>query len=331
MRPLKSIAVLGDGGWGTTLAIQLLNKGHEVLLWSVFENYARLMRQKRMNPYFLKGIRLPKRLEISSDLNEALSRDLLVIAVPSIYLRNVLLKSKSFYKNSTPVVSVVKGIESKTLLRMSEVINSVWHPKKLAVISGPTIAMEIAKGVPSAAVASSKNMVFMSEVQDLFMSDRFRVYRNSDIIGVELAGSLKNIIAIACGISDGLGFGTNTKAAILSRGLVEMARLGIAMGGKKETFSGISGLGDLVTTCFNPLSRNHLVGQKIGEGKSIKRIISSMKMVAEGVYTVKSAYKLGRKFKVEMPIVNEIFHVLFNERSPRKAVENLMLREKRHE
>ena len=331
MTRFEKISVIGDGGWGTTLAILSQQKGFKVTLWSPFDAYAQVLHKKRVNTNFLRGIRIPRSIRITSDLNLALACDLIVLAVPSQYLRRVLLKGKRRYAKSIPVVSVVKGIENGSLLRMSEVIKEVWQSSCVAVLSGPTIAMEVAHGIPTTAVVSSKDDHLMRSLQDFFMTPTFRIYTNSDMTGVELGGSLKNIIAIACGVSDGLGFGTNTKAAILSRGLVEMARLGSAMGGKRETFFGISGLGDLVTTCFNVLSRNHFVGERIGKGFSLKQVVGHMKMVAEGVPTAKSAYMLGKKFKVDLPITDEIYNVLFRKRSPRSAVKNLMLREKKAE
>lgn len=327
----KNIAVLGDGGWGTTLAILLHRNGYGVTLWSAFDDYAAMLDKKRVNKNYLKGIKIPDGVKITSDLAEALKTDLVVVAVPSQYLRSVLLKGRSYYDKNTPVVSVVKGIDNKALLRMSEVIKDVWKTRHICVLSGPTIAQEVARGIPSTAVVSSRNEPLMLAVQDIFMAPYFRVYTNPDVIGVELGGSLKNIIAVACGISDGLGFGTNAKAALVSRGLAEMSRLGRAMGAAKDTFSGISGLGDLVTTCFNPLSRNHFVGYKIAKGKSLRQVSAQMKMVAEGVPTAKSAYRLVKKFKVEAPLINEIYHVLFRDKSPLSAVRRLMMRDKKSE
>ena len=331
MSNFKKISILGDGGWGTTLAILLCDKGMDVTLWSVYEEYAKILDKQRHNINFLKGIKIPGGIRITSDLREALASELVILAVPSLYLRQVLSKGKKFYSKSVPVVSVVKGIENGTLLRVSEVVCELWQSSDVAVLSGPTIALELARKIPTAAVVASGNKQLMLKLQDLFMTPFFRIYANSDVIGVEVGGSLKNIIAIACGISDGLKYGTNTKAAILSRGLAEIARLGISMGGKRETFFGITGLGDLVTTCFNPLSRNHFVGQKIGEGHSLNKVIARMKMVAEGVSTTKSVYMLGKKLNVELPITDEIYNVLFKHRPALIAVKRLMQREKRAE
>lgn len=331
MSHARRVVVLGDGGWGTTLAILLEHKGYLVTLWSAFPAHARLLNRQRTNADFLKGVKIPQAIRITADASCLKEADLVVVAVPSAYLRRILKKTARFYGKSIPVVSVVKGVENATLMRMSQVVRQVWRSERVAVLSGPTIAQEVAHGVPTAAVAASADKMWMLEVQDIFMAPGFRVYANSDVVGIELAGSLKNIIAIACGISDGLGFGTNTKAAILSRGLVEMARLGVAMGGRKETFSGIAGLGDLVTTCFNELSRNHYVGFEIGKGRSVKKVLGSMKMVAEGVVTARSAWRLGRKYGVELPIIHEVYQVLFKNKSPRVAVGHLLARAKKTE
>lgn len=332
MAYFNKITILGDGGWGTTLAILLSKKGLDVTLWCAFADYAKVLENKRINPNFLKGVKLPREIRVTADLKDALSCDLIVLAVPSQYLRDVLLRGEKFYAlTRVPVVSVVKGIENKTLKRMSEVVHDVWRVPEVGVLSGPTIAQEVVRGVPTTAIVATRNPVFGTHLQNLFMTPAFRIYTNDDVVGVELGGSLKNVIAITCGISDGLGFGTNTKAAILSRGLAEMARLGLAMGAKKETFFGISGLGDLVTTCFNPLSRNHFVGEKIGKGSTLKKIISHMKMVAEGVPTAKAAYLLGKKLKVDLPIINEVYGVLFKNKTPQAAVKTLMMRSKKAE
>lgn len=327
----KRIVVLGDGGWGTALAILLSRKGCAVTLWSAFQTHALLLDKKRVNKNFLPGVMIPRRLRIVADPACLKSADLVVLAVPSPYLRRVLLKGHKFISPCIPVVSVVKGIERRTLLRATEVIRNVWHSRKLGVLSGPTIAQEVARGIPTAAVAASTDKIFREEIQELFMTPSFRIYTNPDVPGVELGGSLKNIIAIACGISDGLGFGTNTKAAILTRGLAEMARLGVKLGGHRETFFGIAGLGDLTTTCFNALSRNHYLGERLGRGAALKEVLGSMKMVAEGVLTTKAAFRLAMKNKVDMPITTEIYRVLFKKKPVRETVRHLMMRRKKAE
>lgn len=331
MKKIAKVMVLGDGGWGTTLSILLWKKGFDVTLWSPFEEYARFMEKRRTNPNFLKGIFIPSGIRITSLFSGLQDSDLAVVAVPSAFLRKVLQKSRIFISRNTPVVSVVKGIECGTLLRMTEVIREVWGSRQIAALSGPTIASEVVKGIPTTAVVSSSSEGLMNTAQEVFMSNVLRIYTNPDTVGVELGGSLKNIIAIACGISDGLGFGTNAKAAIVSRGLAEMSRLGEAMGARKHTFSGLSGLGDLVTTCFNEASRNYSVGRRIGRGEKPQQILSSMKTVAEGVGTARAVHQLCRKYKVSMPIAEEIYKVLFKNAMPELAVSNLMERKKKAE
>ena len=327
------ITVLGDGGWGTALSVLLSKKGFPVRLWGAFPDYVAQVARSRLNTKFLPGVRLPQAVKLTGSLDEAVEdAEFIVLAVPSEYLRGVLAKLKKIdFPKSAVYLSVVKGIETTSLMRMSEVIHDELGRVRLGVLSGPTIAMEVAASIPAAAVAASHDRSVRLLVQELFMTDRFRIYTSDDVAGVELGGSLKNIIAIACGISDGLGFGTNTKAAILSRGLAEISRLGTAMGAKATTFSGISGLGDLVTTCFSPYSRNRSVGEQIGKGKCLADIRRQMKMVAEGVPTAKSAHCLSRKLGVEMPITEQIYSVLYKEKSPIKAVKELMTREKKAE
>ena len=328
----KRIAILGDGGWGTTLAVLLSNKGYSVTLWSAFKNYAKLLDKNRLNPKFLPGIKIPPIIKITGQIKEAVcNKELIVLAVPSQYTRKILKKIKSSFSKQTIFLSVTKGIEINSCKRISEIIHNELGPVKLAVLSGPTIAREVALGIPTTAVVASSDKKIRKTIQDIFSTQSFRVYTNPDVIGVELGGSLKNIIAIACGVSDGLGFGTNTKAAIVTRGLAEIARLGKAMGAKLGTFSGISGLGDLVTTCISKQSRNRMVGELIGKGKNLKETLEHMQMVAEGVPTAKSAYLLSKKFNVDMPITKEVFCLLYKNKSPRQAVKDLMTRKNKEE
>lgn len=330
---MLNIGILGDGGWGTTLAILLSGKCYKVSLWGAFPDYVAYLNKKRINTKFLPGIKLPEEIEISNDLSRAAEKkDLIIIATPSQFVRQVLKKVKRLgYPRDAIFLNVSKGIEIGSLKRMSEVIYEELGAIKLAMLSGPTIAHEVARGIPTAAVIASCDKGLRKSLQAVFMTERFRIYTNNDIIGVELGGSLKNVIAIACGISDGLGFGTNTKAALLSRGLAEISRLGIAMGAKKDTFSGVSGLGDLVTTCISPYSRNRFVGIEIGKGKALKSIRSKMEMVAEGIPTAGAAYSLGLKYKVDLPITKEVYRVLYKNKSPLRAVRDLMTREKKEE
>jgi len=326
------VAVIGDGGWGTTLAILLHNKGYKVSVWGPFADYIQLLNRKRKSPKFLPGIRIPKEIFFSADIGEVVDESsLIVLVVPSHFLRGVLVRMKGLNISGTPILSATKGIENDTLMRMSEVVEDVLGSSKIAALSGPTISYEVARGIPATCVVSSEDAQLAREMQNTLMSGYFRVYTSSDIIGVELGGALKNVVAIVCGISDGLGFGANTKAAILTRGLVEISRLGLAMGARPETFSGLSGLGDLVTTCISAHGRNRWVGEQIGKGKKLKDILAKMEMVAEGVKTTKSAFMLAERHKVEMPITAQVYAVLYEDKDPHLAVQELMGRQKKAE
>lgn len=328
----KNIVIIGDGGWGTTLSVLLANKGFSVTLWGVFPEYVEILKSKRENVKFLPGVKIPEAVKLTSSLEEALrGKELVVLAAPSQFMRGVVEMMKMHDYSGKVFVSVTKGIENGTLKRMSEVIVDVLGPERIAVLSGPTIALEVANGSPTTAVASSRDIVLAEEVQNIFMTDRFRVYATDDVTGVELGGALKNIIAIAAGASDALGFGTNAKAALLTRGLVEIVRLGVAMGARPETFYGLSGLGDLTTTCISQYSRNRWLGEEIGKGKKLKEILKETDMVVEGVATAKSAYDLSKNYKVEMPIIVEIYKVLYENKDPKRAVHDLMTRSPKSE
>jgi len=332
MPKMKNISIIGDGGWGTTLAILLAGKGHDVTLWGAFPEYVETIRTKRVNAKFLPGVKIPHEIKITSSLNEAVeSKDIMVLAVPSQYMRSVLTRLTAYKLSDKIFVSVTKGIENKTLKRMSEIAHELLGKIDICALSGPTIAHEVAQGSPTTIVASSGNITLAKEIQNVFITDLFRVYTNSDIIGVELGGSLKNVIAIAAGICDALGFGTNAKSALLTRGLFEMARLGIAMGAKRETFYGLSGLGDLTTTCISKYSRNHHFGEEIGKGKTSKEALKETEMVVEGMATTESAYELAKRHKVEMPIVSEIYKVLYEKKDPKAGVHDLMTRSPKEE
>lgn len=327
------ISVLGDGGWGTTLAILLSKKKYKITLWGAFKDYINYLDKKRVNSRFLPEITIPRNINITPDLRKAVSnQDIIILAIPSEHMRAVLKKVKKCGSDKKAIyVNVAKGIELNSLKRMSEVIKDELGNVKIGVLSGPTIAHELALGIPTTAVVSSASRETRTFLQNVFMTNRFRIYTNSDVVGMELGGSLKNVIAIACGIADGLKFGTNAKAAILTRGLSEISRLGSAMGAKKTTFSGLSGLGDLVTTCISPYSRNRSIGEQIAKGKKITYIKKHMRMVAEGVPTTKSAYLLSIKYKVDMPITKQVYQVIYKNKSPLKAVEELMTRKKKEE
>lgn len=327
------ISILGDGGWGTALAILLKNKGFDVSLWGVFEEDIEAIKKSGENKKFLPGFKIPTTIQLTSEIRSACENaDIIVIAVPSRFLRDVITKNEKILKESRAgFVSVAKGIEEKSLKRMSEVIREVLGGIKIAVLSGPSIAPEVARGIPTAVVIASEDEAFAKKAGDVFRAERFRVYSNKDVIGVELGGALKNVIAIASGISDGLGFGANTKAAILTRGLTEMTRLGLAMGASKETFQGLSGLGDMITTCVSQEGRNHKFGENIGKGNKPGLLLNKSVMEIEGAWTSRAAIELGKKYNIELPITRQVHAVLFENKSPLLAVSELMAREPKAE
>jgi glycerol-3-phosphate dehydrogenase (NAD(P)+) len=329
---ISRISVIGDGGWGTTLAVYLANRGFDVLLWGAFEENIRRIQETGFNK-FLPGVKIPQTLQLTDHLKAAIDRaDLVILAVPSQYLRGVLRQCRGYDWTGKVILSVIKGLDTRTRQRISQVIAEVLpQPIPLAVLSGPTIAGEVAQGIPSTAVVASQDTRLAKSLQKILNSQTFRIYRNNDLVGIELGGSLKNVIALACGVCDGLGFGSNTKAAILTRGLVEMAELGQAMGARRRTFAGLAGLGDLVTTCFSPHSRNRHVGEELGKGKTIKAILSGMEAVAEGVVTAKAVYKLSQRHGLPMPISTEVYKIIYRNKSPLKAVTDLMRRQMRAE
>lgn len=324
----ERVAIIGAGSWGTTLAVVLAKKKIKVELHSVFEDHNLKMQKERQNRLFLKGAKFPNCLRINSSLEGILNNKIIIFAIPVQFARKVLTKiiKQGIRLDNKILVSVSKGIEASSLKRTSEIIANELGVKSVAVLSGPNIAKEVLAGVPSAAILASKSKTTGKRLQKLFNSSTFRVYLHNDLIGVELGGALKNIIAIACGISDGLGFGTNTKSALVTRGLVEITRLGKKLGANPKTFWGISGLGDLVTTCFSPYSRNRSVGEAIGGGQKAKTVIAKMTMVAEGVETVKSAYFLSKKRNIDMPITRQVYAVFYQGKSPKQAVIDLMRR-----
>ena len=325
---MKIIAVLGAGGWGTALALLLHGNGHCVRLWEFFPERALKLQRTRENASFLPGVSIPQKIAITNYVHEALDEaSMIVFAVPSHVLRDVAKLASPYLKGSLISVNVAKGLEGKTLKRMSQVLQEELPPNtEIATLSGPSHAEEVSRGIPTAVTVASPHENLNNHIQKVFMSRHFRVYTNDDIVGVELAGSLKNVVAIAAGICDGLKYGDNTKGALLTRGLAEMSRLGIAMGARAQTFAGLSGMGDLVTTCVSKHSRNRYVGEQIGKGKKLNQVLSHMEMVAEGVNTTRSARLLAEKKSVEMPITEQVYQVLFADKDPRKAVNDLMHR-----
>ena len=325
---MKHAAIIGDGAMGTLSAMLLSHNGWACGLWSAFEDQAAEIRRARENRLFLPGFPLPKNLKVSTDAAEtAAGADLVVIAVPSRHLRGVLERIKPALPEAAVYVSVVKGIEAESLLRPSEIIGQVLGKRRIVVLSGPCLSREVAERLPATVVVASKDDEAARAARDAFATPWFRVYTNDDPTGVELGGALKNVIAIAAGICDGLELGSNAKAALVTRGLVEMTRLGAAMGARRETFTGLAGLGDLVTTCASALSRNHHVGQEIGRGRSLKDVLDEMgRAEAEGVQTTRSAAALAQRHGVEMPITQEIHAVLFEGKPAPDALADLMSR-----
>lgn len=328
----NKISIIGDGGWGTTLAIYLANKGYHVTLWGAFPEYVNTVAKTRHNVKYLPGFKIPKTVTITDNLTAAIdAAPLIILATPSEYLTLTLLKIKKTAYQGKSFLSVIKGIHPDSFKTMSQLIEAALGKVSLAVLSGPTIAAETAAGMVTTAVVASKNMRLAVAIQKIFNSNAFRIYTNTDVIGVEIGGSIKNVIAIACGVCDGLGLGTNAKSAILTRGLAEIARLGVALGGKRETFYGLTGLGDLATTCFSPKSRNRTVGEALGRGKSIKTVLGKMHMVAEGVVTAKAVYRISRKRRIAMPIVEQVYKIIFASKNPKKALADLMGRQLKSE
>lgn len=326
MKPIRRISILGNGGWGTALSLLLHKKGYDVLLWGNTSEYVEFLREKRENIKYLPGIPIPPDLPLTSDLSQASNgRELIVVAVPTPYLRSVMERFRPNYIEGTTILSVVKGIENDTLLLASEVIRDVLGSNTpIALMLGPSHAEEVARCLPTTVVVSGRGV--SSEIQKIFFTDRFRVYTNPDMVGVEVGAAVKNVIAIAAGICEGLGFGDNTKAALITRGLVEITRLGVAMGGHRATFSGLTGLGDLITTCISPYGRNRHVGLEVGRGKKLKEVLGGMEQVAEGVYTTRSVKLLAEKYGVDMPICREVYSVLYEGKDPHRAVSDLMVR-----
>ena len=325
------IGVVGGGSWGTTLANHMALKGFDVDLWIREEDVYYQIKEKRINETFLPGIKLCNGIRPVQSFREVTNeKDLLLIVVPSHFFRDILNELSPFLSSSTPIVVGTKGIENETLMTMSQVVTSVlpgdWSDN-FVCLSGPSFAREVCEKHPTAVTLASKNEKLAKYLQELFSTDYFRVYTTQDVIGVELGGALKNVIAIAAGAADGLGFGYNARAALLTRGLAEITRLGVSMGAKPLTFAGLTGIGDLVLTCTGDLSRNRMVGLKIAKGIPIEEIVSSMKMVAEGIKTSMSAYNLAKKMGIQMPITAEVYNIIYKGKDPRKAVKDLMTRQ----
>ncbi|HEX9777198.1 MAG TPA: NAD(P)H-dependent glycerol-3-phosphate dehydrogenase [Geopsychrobacteraceae bacterium] len=325
------ISVIGSGSWGTTLANLLAEKGYPVTLWAYETELVERMRRTRQNDLYLPGVTLSEQLSFTSTLAEAVTGQRLILLVPpSQVLRRVVEQCVPHLDERVLIVSASKGIENDSLMLMSQVLEETLPralQKNIGFLSGPSFAKEVAAHMPTAVVAAARDKKVAGTIQELFNTETFRVYTHNDIIGVELGGALKNVIALAAGVSDGLGFGHNTRAALITRGLAEMTRIGLMLGGTAETFAGLAGMGDLVLTCTGDLSRNRSVGIELGKGRKLQEILAGMQMVAEGVKTTLSAYQLAEKLGVEAPIIEQMYQILYQDKDPKQAVSDLMLRE----
>ena len=326
---MAKVSVLGAGAWGVALGILLAENGNDVIMWTLLENEAKMLKEERENKISLPGVKLHDSMKVTTDLEEAVrDRDVIVLATASRFIRSTSAKIKDFVKDKQIIVNVSKGIEESTLMTMTDIISEEIPGCYAVVLSGPSHAEEVGRGLPTTCVVGAEDMEVAKFVQDIFMNNRFRVYTSPDVLGIELGGSLKNVIALAAGMADGIGCGDNTKAALITRGMAEITRLGLAMGGKAETFSGLTGIGDLIVTCASMHSRNRRAGILIGEGKTMDEAMAAVNQVVEGVYSAKAAILLSEKYNVSMPIVSEVNKVLFENKSVRESLEDLMVRDK---
>ena len=336
---MAKTAVIGAGSWGTALSLVLHTNGNDVTVWSIVEQEVQMLREKHEHVDKLPGVKLPEDITFTTDLKEAIEgKDYLILAVPSVFTRSTAKSMAPFVKKGQVIVCVAKGIEENTLMTLSEtlfllsdVIKREAPQCEVCVLSGPSHAEEVGIGLPTTVVAGARKKSVAEGVQDIFMNEVFRVYTSPDVLGMELGGSLKNVIALAAGMADGLGYGDNTKAALITRGISEISRLAIKMGANAETLSGLTGIGDLIVTCESKHSRNRKAGMLMGQGYTMKQAMDEVKMVVEGVYSAKAAIALARKYEVAMPIIEEINHVLFDDKPAKDAVRELMLRDRREE
>lgn len=329
---MAKVNVLGAGSWGTALSLLLHKNGHQVKLWSALENEVKMLNEKREHESKLPGVHIPEDVEITTDLEKCLEdADVAVLAVPSPFTRSTAKQMAPFVKKGQIIVNVAKGVEENTLMTLSEIISEEIPSANVCVLSGPSHAEEVGRGIPTTCVVSAEKRETAEYLQGIFMSPVFRVYTTPDILGVELGGALKNVIALAAGTADGLGYGDNTKAALITRGIAEIARLGTKMGASMETFYGLSGMGDLIVTCASVHSRNRKAGYLMGQGYTMQQAMDEVKMVVEGVYSAKAAKSLAEKYDVEMPIIMEVNKVLFEGKTAADAVRDLMIRDKKVE
>lgn len=329
---MEKIGVIGAGSWGTALSLVLANNGHRVTVWSIVEAEIAMLKERHEHTDKLPGVKLPESISFTTDLEKTIrENEVLVLAVPSVYTRSTAKSMASFVKDGQIIVCVAKGIEEDTLMTISDVVGEEIPNADVAVMCGPSHAEEVGTGLPTTVVAGAKTKATAEYIQDIFMNEVFRVYTSPDVIGMELGGSLKNVIALAAGMADGLGYGDNTKAALITRGIAEIGRLAIRMGARYETLSGLTGIGDLIVTCESKHSRNRKAGMLIGQGFTMEEATQEVKMVVEGIYSAKAALALARKYDVQMPIIEAVNQVLFENKSAKDAVSELMLRDKRTE
>ena len=329
---MANVGIMGAGSWGTALALLLHKNGHQVTVWSISEEEVEMLSEGREHVSKLPGVKIPEDMAFTTDMEQAAKgKDLIVLAVPSPFTRSTARKMNPYVAKGQIIVDVAKGIEESTLMTLSQQIEEEIPQAEVAVLSGPSHAEEVGRGLPTIVVVGARRKEIAEYLQDVFMNEVFRVYISPDMRGMELGGSLKNVIALAAGIADGLGYGDNTKAALITRGIAEIARLGVKMGGAVESFTGLTGIGDLIVTCASVHSRNRKAGYLIGQGRTMQEAMDEVQMVVEGVYSAKAAVKLGKKYGVSLPIIDKVSEVLFEGKDPGEAVNELMLRDGRPE
>ena len=329
---MANIGIIGAGSWGIALAVLLHNNGHKITVWSILQDEIDMLNAEHEHKDKLPGVKLAEDMVFTTDMKSVIEgKNILVLAVPSPFIRSTANSMKEYVSEGQIIVNVAKGIEEKTLMTLSQVIEDEIPQADVAVLSGPSHAEEVGRGIPTTIVVGASTQKTAEYIQNTFMSDVFRVYTSPDVLGIELGAALKNVVALAAGIADGLGYGDNTKAALITRGITEIARLGMALGGKFETFCGLSGIGDLIVTCASMHSRNRRAGILIGQGKTMEEAMAEVKMVVEGVYSAKAAVGLAKRYDVELPIIEQVNEVLFNNKPAAEAVRDLMIRDKKIE
>lgn len=329
---MADVAIIGAGSWGIALAKVLHTNGNKVTVWSIVEDEITMLKEKHEHAQKLPGVKLPEDMEFTTDLESAVSgKAYLILAVPSVFTRSTAKSMAPFVKEGQIIVCVAKGIEEETLMPLTDIVEQEIPQAEVAVMCGPSHAEEVGIGLPTTVVAGAKKRAVAEEIQDIFMNNVFRVYTSPDVLGMELGGSLKNVIALAAGMADGLGYGDNTKAALITRGMFEMNKLAVTMGAKQETLNGLTGIGDLIVTCESKHSRNRKAGMLIGQGYTMQQAMDEVKMVVEGAYSAKAAIALAKKYGVDMPIIEEVNKVLFEDKPAKEAVNDLMLRDRKME